>query len=156
MSHKPNLSDFKMPIRDQILIKTIMEMTDKFKLIRCGLENCSWSEIICKPSEGPECPRYTLTGNEWAELMDLASTYIAAHPKLEWLSSSEHQYISEHGFRYTKEENEWEKLPWRWVVERTFAWMNTFRRLAKDFEITISSQETMVIISHVMLLIRRL
>lgn len=52
--------------------------------------------------------------------------------------------------------HEWEKLPWRWVVERTFAWMNTFRRLAKDFEITIPSQETMVIISHVMLLIRRL
>ena len=31
--------------------------------------------------------------------------------------------------------------------------MNAFRRLAKDFEITISSQETIVIISHVMLLI---
>lgn len=106
MSHKPNLSDFKMPIRDQILIKTIMEMTDKVNLIRCGLENCSWSEIISKPSEGQECPRYTLTGNEWAELMDLASTYVAAHPKLEWLSSSEHQYISEHGFRYTREEKE--------------------------------------------------
>ena len=42
------------------------------------------------------------------------------------------------------------------LVERTFAWMNTFRRLAKDFEITIPSQETMVIFSRVMLLIRRL
>lgn len=52
--------------------------------------------------------------------------------------------------------HEWEKLPWRWIVERTFAWMNAFCRIAKDFEITISSQETMVILSCAMLLLRRL
>jgi putative transposase len=28
----------------------------------------------------------------------------------------------------------WAVLPKRWVVERTFAWLNNFRRLAKDFE----------------------
>ena len=104
MRHKPDLSDFKMSIRDQILIKTIMEMTGKFELIRCGLENCSWTEIMCKSSEGSECPQYILKGDEWAELMDQASTCVTAYPKLEWLSSSEHQYISEYGFRYTKEE----------------------------------------------------
>jgi hypothetical protein len=25
---------------------------------------------------------------------------------------------------------QWEKLPWRWVVERTFSWINNFRRLS--------------------------
>ena len=32
-----------------------------------------------------------------------------------------------------------EILPRRWVVERTFAWLNRNRRLAKDFETTIES-----------------
>jgi putative transposase len=51
---------------------------------------------------------------------------------------------------------EWEILPKRWVVERTFAWLNGFRRLAKDYEITTSSEETNVIISHCHTLIKRL
>jgi transposase len=32
-------------------------------------------------------------------------------------------------------------LPRRWVVERTFAWLNRNRRLAKDFEATIGSSQ---------------
>ena len=32
-------------------------------------------------------------------------------------------------------------LPRRWVVERTFAWLNRNRRLAKDFEATVESAE---------------
>jgi len=26
-------------------------------------------------------------------------------------------------------------LPWRWIVERTFAWLGNYRRLARDYEI---------------------
>lgn len=48
----------------------------------------------------------------------------------------------------------WEKLPWRWVVERSFAWMNSSRWLAKDFEITVPSQKSMVIISNATILLR--
>jgi putative transposase len=50
----------------------------------------------------------------------------------------------------------WEILPKRWVVERTFAWLNGFRRLSKDYEITTSSEETNVIIAHANVLLRRL
>ena len=36
----------------------------------------------------------------------------------------------------------WSLLPKRWVVERTFAWLNHFRRLAKDYEIAVKSALT--------------
>jgi transposase len=47
-------------------------------------------------------------------------------------------------------------LPRRWVVERTLAWLNRNRRLAKDFEASIASARAWVYIASVQLLIRRL
>jgi transposase len=47
-------------------------------------------------------------------------------------------------------------LPRRWVVERTIAWLNRNRRLAKDFEATIESALAWLIIASVKLLSRRL
>jgi transposase len=47
-------------------------------------------------------------------------------------------------------------LPRRWVVERTWAWLNRNRRLAKDFEATIESAETWLWIASVKLMVRRL
>ena len=52
--------------------------------------------------------------------------------------------------------HEWEKLPWRWVVERTFSWLNGSRRLSKDHEISVASAQAFVKISHSHTLIRRL
>ena len=50
----------------------------------------------------------------------------------------------------------WEKLPWRWVVERTLAWLGHSRRLSKDYEILSASEETMVKISHIHTLVKHL
>jgi putative transposase len=49
-----------------------------------------------------------------------------------------------------------EPLPRRWVVERTFAWLNRNRRLAKDFEASIASAKAWLIIASVQLLTRRM
>ncbi|MCL2373282.1 MAG: IS5 family transposase, partial [Defluviitaleaceae bacterium] len=43
----------------------------------------------------------------------------------------------------------------RWIVERTFAWANNFRRLSKDYEISTSSAENMFMLSHISTLLRR-
>ena len=48
-----------------------------------------------------------------------------------------------------------EPLPRRWVVERTLAWLNRNRRLAKDFEASIASARAWLLIASVQLLIRR-
>jgi putative transposase len=48
-----------------------------------------------------------------------------------------------------------ELLPRRWVVERTFAWLNRNRRLAKDFERTIESATAWLFLASVQLLTRR-
>jgi len=47
-------------------------------------------------------------------------------------------------------------LPRRWVVERTFAWLNRNRRLAKDFEATVASSQTWIYLASVQMLARRL
>lgn len=46
--------------------------------------------------------------------------------------------------------------PRRWVIERTFAWLGRNRRLAKDFERTITSAEAWLFIASVRLLSCRL
>jgi transposase len=46
-------------------------------------------------------------------------------------------------------------LPRRWVVERTIAWLNRNRRLAKDFERSIESAVTWIYIASVKLISRR-
>ena len=45
---------------------------------------------------------------------------------------------------------------WRWVVERTFAWLGRCRRLAKDWEKSIASAEAWMLIAHIRILTRRL
>ena len=47
-------------------------------------------------------------------------------------------------------------LPRRWVVERTFAWLNRNRRLAKDVEAKVESAVTWLYIASVKLMARRL
>ena len=46
-------------------------------------------------------------------------------------------------------------LPKRWIVERTFAWLNWSRRLSKDYELHSASAETMIHIAFNHLLLRR-
>ena len=44
----------------------------------------------------------------------------------------------------------------RWVVERTLAWLNRNRRLAKDFEASIATAQAWLFIASVQLLTKRL
>jgi putative transposase len=47
-------------------------------------------------------------------------------------------------------------LPRRWVVERTFGWLGRQRRLSKDYEYLTDTSETMIYVSMIGLMLRRL
>lgn len=47
-------------------------------------------------------------------------------------------------------------LPRRWVVERTFAWLNHQRRLSKDYERLPATSEAMIYLAMIRLMLRRL
>ena len=50
----------------------------------------------------------------------------------------------------------WVKLPKRWVVERTFAWLGHYRRLSKDYERLAETSAAMVQVSAIHHMLRRL
>ncbi len=47
-------------------------------------------------------------------------------------------------------------LPKRWVVERTFAWLNRSRRLSKDYEHDVASSKAFVQAAMIHLMVKRL
>ncbi len=47
-------------------------------------------------------------------------------------------------------------LPKRWIVERTFGWLNRARRLAKDFETLVESSQAWFMLAIASLLVRRI
>jgi len=47
-------------------------------------------------------------------------------------------------------------LPKRWIVERTFAWFENYRRLSKDYEYDPKTSETMIYLAMTHLMLRRL
>ena len=45
-------------------------------------------------------------------------------------------------------------LPKRWIVERSFAWLEDFRRLAKDFERTCCAAKNMIYLAFIALMLK--
>jgi putative transposase len=55
-----------------------------------------------------------------------------------------------------KEGRKFKVLKWRWIVERTFAWLGRYRRLSKDYERTEESSASWIYIAMTHLMLRRL
>lgn len=49
-----------------------------------------------------------------------------------------------------------QRLPHRWIVERTFGWLNRWRRLSKDYEYLTDTSETVIRVVMIHLMVRRL
>ena len=46
-------------------------------------------------------------------------------------------------------------IPKRWIVERTFGWLNRYRRLSKDYEELPETSEVMILIAMTHLMLQR-
>jgi len=49
-----------------------------------------------------------------------------------------------------------EVLPQRWIVERTFAWFECYRRLSKDFEYQTETSQAMIQLIMIKLMLNRI
>jgi len=49
-----------------------------------------------------------------------------------------------------------EVLPQRWIVERTFSWFESYRRLGKDYEYHTETSQTMVYLAMIKLMLNRI
>jgi putative transposase len=96
-------------------------------------------------------------GKDWIEQTLGWIAQIVAHPpryKKVWVPKDIppdqidwSQYLPPPGFRV---------LPRRWVVERTFAWQSQQRRLSKDYERLCATSETLIYLTMIRLMVRRL
>jgi len=66
-----------------------------------------------------------------------------------------HGWIIEIVLRSDKKAN-FEVLPRRWVVERTFAWFESYRRLSKDYEYLTNTSEAMIQLAMIKLMLKRI
>src|SRR3954468_13660408 len=72
----------------------------------------------------------------------------------EWVESNADWEMSI--VRRSKEAQGWERLPIRWTVERTFAWLGRCRRLSKDREKSVLSSESFIKLAMIQLMSHRL
>jgi putative transposase len=76
------------------------------------------------------------------------------HGLYAWVAESAEYQIEV--VRRAEGEKGWVKLPRRWVVERTFAWLKRCRRLTVDREKSIRSSEAMIRLAMIRTMLRRL
>jgi putative transposase len=55
-----------------------------------------------------------------------------------------------------KDAKKFEVLPQRWIVERTFSWFESYRRLSKDFEYHTYTQEAMIQLAMIKIMLNRI
>ncbi len=71
---------------------------------------------------------------------------------VEWAQEKWHWFIE----FLTRPAHTFQIQPKRWIVERTFGWLNRSRRLAKSYERTLESDQAFVLIAMIHLMIKRI
>jgi putative transposase len=118
-----------------------------------GLQDRDGAKLVLKKMVGrfPRLKKILADGiynggiAEWAKEVGGWILEVVAHPKRERKKGGE-----------SEEPKKFEVLPWRWIVERTFAWLGRYRRMSKDYEGSEESSESWIYITMTHLMLRRL
>ena len=98
-----------------------------------------WLEVLVTPASVPERAGAELTfwrmvGQEMCASLEVVWADGGFAGK-EWQEQMERQFGFEIEIvKRSDEAQGFEVLPQRWIVERSFGWMNYYRRLSKDYE----------------------
>ncbi len=71
-----------------------------------------------------------------------------------WLSTFSHWKVEI--IKALEGQKGFEVQPWRWIVERTFAWFYKFRRLSKDYEFLTETSQSLIYAAMTRLTLARL
>ena len=94
---------------------------------------------------------YSGTGKTWIEQqMEWSVEVVERSPRRGWIMTEDQ------GLVWVSLPKTFERLPRRWVVERTFGWIGRYRRMSKDYEYLTSSSEAMVYLTMLRLMLTRL
>lgn len=74
---------------------------------------------------------------------------------VEWVQQHFNEVVVEITLRSDTQKG-FQVVPWRWVVERTFAWLGAYRRLSKDYEFSCQNSESMIYIASIHRMLKRL
>jgi transposase len=96
-----------------------------------------------------------LDENEWERLEEIVADAAYRGEKVETAAFVAGQWEVRIVTR-REEQQGFEVQPIRWIVERTFAWISRMRRLAADFERTVSSAAGFIHFTMIRLMAKRL
>jgi putative transposase len=74
---------------------------------------------------------------------------------VEWVAKKFKKLVVDITLR-SDDQRGFEVIPWRWVVERSFAWLGGYRRLSKDYEFFTDHSESMIYLASIHRLLNRL
>ena len=155
----------KLSGRKRHLLVDTMGLLLKVVVHAADLQDREGVKLLLEPIKG-RFPRislvwvdngYTGTGRIWIKEQMGWEVVVVSHPRrprgmwvwpgMEITPEILAAFERPRGFRH---------LPRRWVVERTLAWIDRYRRMSKDYEYLTSSSEAMVYLTMLRLMLTRL
>jgi putative transposase len=99
-------------------------------------------------------------GENLPRLVKVLGDHVYGYEKLPEWTVLNTEFILEVTAKNSTQQREGKKefkvVKWRWVVERTFAWLGRYRRHSRDYEKLPQTSESMLKISGIQLMLRRL